>query len=212
MIHVSDNDTSTYMYDKPYMRQVERLKRRYTSRGELISALGEVLSARDPYTSAHNGRVGTLSREIASRLGCSTAEVEYIAECGALHDIGKLGLPLSSICKPGALSVEEYDEVKRHPEMGAEVLSLFPSLKDLTPGVLYHHERFDGAGYPFGLKGAEIPLCARVVATADMIDAMMSDRSYRSALTWAHVRAELQKGVEGQLDPRVVGATLPLCS
>ena len=152
LIHVSHDDTYTYMCDRSYIRQLELLRERHTCRRALISALGTILNARDPYTSAHNGRVGVLAREIATRLGCSSAETEYISECGALHDIGKLGLPLSSICKPGALSVEEYDEVKRHPEMGAEVLSLFPALENLTPGVLYHHERFDGAGYPYGLK------------------------------------------------------------
>ena len=199
------------MYDSSHITQIQHLTT-LQERGALIQAIGEVVRARDPYTGAHNSRVGELSGLIAERLGCSRAEVTYIKECGALHDVGKLGLPLSSICKPGALSVAEYDEVKRHPEMGAEVLSLFPSLKDLTPGVLYHHERFDGAGYPFGLKGADIPLCARVVATADMIDAMMSDRSYRTALTWSHVRLELMRGAEGQLDPQVIQATLPLCS
>lgn len=200
------------MYDTEHITQIKHLTKQYHERASLIHALGEVVYARDPYTSGHNGRVGELCRFIATRLGCASTEVQYIGECGALHDIGKLGLPLTSIYKPGALSLEEYDEVKRHPEMGAEVLSYFPILKDLTPGVLYHHERFDGTGYPFGLKGNDIPLCARIVATADMIDAMMSDRSYRNALTWSHVRHELIKGAEGQLDPQVIEAALPLCS
>jgi len=199
------------MYATCHITQIQHLTT-LRERATLIQAIGEVVRARDPYTGAHNSRVGELSGLIAERLGCSRAEVNYIKECGALHDVGKLGLPLSSICKPGALSVAEYAEVKRHPEMGAEVLSLFPTLKDLTPGVLYHHERYDGAGYPFGLQGADIPLCARVIAAADMIDAMMSDRSYRDALTWSHVRSELMRGAEGQLDPQVIQATLPLCS
>ena len=200
------------MYALSHITRVRELIKRPLSRAELIASLGEILRSRDPYTSAHNDRVGELSRLIAERHGCSAAEVQYISECGSLHDIGKLRLPLSSICKPGALSLEEYDEVKRHPELGVELIELFPTLEDLSPGVLYHHERFDGAGYPFGLRGDDIPLCARIVAAADMIDAMMSDRSYRTALTWSHVRAELHRCVEGQLDPRVVEATLPLCS
>lgn len=208
---VIHDDTYAYMYARSYITQLEHLTE-LKERRALIRAISEVVGARDPYTGAHNGRVGELSGLIAQRLGCSPAEVTHIAECGALHDVGKLGLPLSSIRKPGALSVEEYDEVKRHPEMGVEVLRLFPTLQDLTQGVLYHHERFDGAGYPFGLKGDDIPLSARVVAAADTIDAMMSDRSYRSALTWSHVRAELNRAAEGQLDPRVIQAALPLCS
>ncbi len=196
------------MYALSYMTHVQRHTQGLTARAPLIEALGRALGVVDPYTAAHNARVGALSGLIAEALGLPLADVAHMREAGALHDIGKLGVPHAALCKPGALSVDEYEEVKRHPELGLRILERHPALLDLAPGVLYHHERVDGGGYPFGLKGAAIPLAARVVAAADTVDAMLSDRAYRRALGLARARAELVRAAGSQLDAEVVGATL----
>ena len=196
------------MYALSYITHVQHHTRGLHDRSALIEALGRALGVVDPYTAAHNARVGELSQLIAEALGLPRADINHIREAGTLHDIGKIAIPHTALRKAGALSVDEYEEVKRHPELGLQILERHPALLELAPGVLYHHERVDGAGYPYGLRGAAIPLVARVIAAADTVDAMLSDRAYRRALDHAHVRAELIRASGSQLDAEVVGATL----
>jgi len=173
-----------------------------------VSAALEHLKWFEPYTAEHSQRVGLIAGAIALELGLSETEVTLTVASGCLHDIGKSGVSLDYLCKPSALSEEEYLEVKRHPELGARLIQACPALLELMPGILYHHERYDGLGYPFGLKGEEIPLIARVIAVADTYDAMTSHRVYRPALSHQQAVHELLSHTSTQFDKHVVEAAL----
>ena len=196
------------MYDISYIKSQISLSPRSTDRDGLVCQALEQLENFEPYTAAHSHRVGSIAGVIASELGYSTTEVRLITASGHLHDIGKVGLSLDALQKPSALSDEEYLEVQKHPELGFEILKECPALKELIPGVLYHHERFDGGGYPFGLRGDQIPLIARVIAVADAYDAMTSTRSYRVAMSHQHAIEELERGRLKQFDPMIIDAAL----
>jgi HD-GYP domain-containing protein (c-di-GMP phosphodiesterase class II) len=120
---------------------------------------------------------------------------------GLVHDVGKIGVPEAVLCKPGKLTEEEFDSMRKHPEIGYRILKDIPQLKDVLPGVLYHHERWDGAGYPHGLSGQQIPMVARLIALADSFDAMSSTRTYRAAMTRSGVLAEISQCAGTQFDP-----------
>jgi HD-GYP domain-containing protein (c-di-GMP phosphodiesterase class II) len=121
-----------------------------------------------------------------------------------VHDVGKIGVPEAVLCKAGKLTDEEFAAIKKHPEIGHRILRDIPQMEDELDGVLHHHERYDGRGYPYGLKGDRIPLSGRIIAIADTFDAMSSTRSYRSAMPRATVLAELQRSAGTQLDPALV--------
>jgi len=169
-----------------------------------LNALSAAVDAKDPYTFGHSERVALLASQLASKIGFKPAEVEAVRVAGMLHDIGKIGVPEVVLRKPGKLNDEEFDLIKQHPEIGYHILRDLPSLKFHLPGVLHHHERWDGRGYPHKLSGEQIPLIARIMALADTFDAMSSNRAYRKAMDREHVLAEIRKSAGAQFDPKLV--------
>ncbi len=179
------------------------------AREQLAAAmlLAETLDLRDVSTARHSDTVGRYAEAIARALDLPEARVERIRAAGVLHDIGKLGVADAVLKKPGPLTDEEWEEMRRHPELGARILD-HANLRDISGWVLAHHERIDGRGYPHALAGDEIPLEARILAVADAYEAMTADRAYRSALGHDAAQQELCAGAGTQFDPRVVDAFL----
>ncbi|MDD3375300.1 MAG: HD-GYP domain-containing protein [Candidatus Omnitrophica bacterium] len=183
-----------------------------------VLSLASTIEAKDKYTRGHTERVTHYSLTIANELVRSKAvdlpesfsENLYIA--GLLHDIGKIGVPESVLCKEGGLTDEEFVQIKEHPLRGAEILKNLPEFEQCLEGVKYHHERYDGRGYPEGLKGEEIPIIAAIVAVADTYDAMTSDRTYRKALSKETAVEEIKKNAGIQFHPIVANAFVDLCS
>ncbi len=169
-----------------------------------LEALTASIDAKDAYTCGHSQRVAMVSRDIAQAAGLDAETVERIHIAGVVHDVGKIGVREAVLCKSGRLTREEFEEIKKHPEIGARILRDLPQLQDVIPGVLYHHERIDGRGYPHGLSGYDIPVFARVIALADSFDAMSSTRTYRSALTRQEVLKEIRDCSGTQFDPALV--------
>ena len=168
---------------------------------QTVKALSGAIDAKDTYTNGHSTRVAEYSREIARRAGLSEEIQNDIYVMGLLHDVGKIGIPNSIINKPTKLTDEEYATIKTHPVMGGNILENITEFPSFKVGARWHHERYDGKGYTDGLEGENIPMEARIIAVADMYDAMTSQRSYRGALLQKLVRAEVQKGKGTQLDP-----------
>ncbi len=168
----------------------------------IVSSLAAAIDAKDSYTNGHSGRVAEYAKEIAKRSGYQEKQQEDIYMMGLLHDVGKIGIPDAVINKPARLTDEEYDIIKNHPAMGARILGSIREKRHLADGARWHHERYDGSGYPDGLKGEDIPEVARIIAVADAYDAMTSHRSYRRPLSQAVVKEELEKGMGTQFDPR----------
>lgn len=168
-----------------------------------VQALSAAIDAKDRYTFGHSERVAHLARELAGAFGMSHEAAERVYIAGLVHDVGKIGVPESVLLKPGRLTEEEFAIIKQHPEIGYRILKDIPLLADILPGVLHHHERVDGKGYPSGLKGNDIPLMARVLSVADTFDAMSSNRSYRSALSRDAVLKEIERVAGTQLDPEI---------
>ena len=175
-----------------------------------VRALTRSIDAKDPYTCGHSERVAQLSRRLVLQLGGTGQQADRIYLCGLLHDIGKIGVPEFVLRKPGRLNDEEYARIKRHPAVGAAILDGIHELDDVLPGVLHHHERIDGRGYPDGMSGEQIPLYARVLAVADTFDAMTSARPYRKALSVQVAVEELHRYCDTQFDPAVVQALMQL--
>ncbi len=173
---------------------------------EAVEALADVVDMRDPYTFEHSHRVADIARSICIHLGLSQDITEEIVAAARVHDVGKIGVPDAVLQKPGPLTGEEYGEIQRHPEIGARLTARFPDFGRGTGYILHHHERWDGRGYPMGLKGEQIPLGSRVISVADTFDALTSTRVYRPALTDEIARAELARVAGTQLDPKVVAA------
>ncbi|MBL8876501.1 MAG: HD-GYP domain-containing protein [Phycisphaerae bacterium] len=171
-----------------------------------IEALTAAIDAKDPYTRGHSERVAALSKQIALAYGIDEAEAERIRTAGIVHDVGKIGVPERVLCKPGKLDDEEFALIKMHPEIGHRILKGVLLLEHTLPGVLHHHERFDGRGYPHRLVGERIPLQARIIGIADTFDAMSSSRSYRPAMPREKVLAEIERCAGSQFDPSVVEA------
>jgi diguanylate cyclase (GGDEF)-like protein/putative nucleotidyltransferase with HDIG domain len=178
--------------------------------GEQLEAallLAETLDLRDVATARHSETVGRYAERIAEELGLAPDHVERVRVAGVLHDIGKLGISDAVLLKPGRLDDAEWEEIRRHPELGARILE-HANLRDIAAWVLAHHERIDGGGYPQGLAGDAIPLEGRILAVADAYEAMTADRPYRRALGEGDARAELRWGAGTQFDERVVEAFL----
>ena len=171
-----------------------------------IRALAAALDARDPYTAGHSERVSALSVLIARQMNLPAPEVDVIRLGALLHDIGKIGVTDEVLRKPGPLTPAEFEQIKRHPVLGARILRQVPFLTPHLPIVELHHERPDGAGYPFGLRGDAIPLAARIVHVADAFDAITSARAYRSARAPSFAIDELQRGSGVEFDPASVVA------
>lgn len=170
---------------------------------DLISCLITVEEAKDSYTAHHSDRVKAFSEQIARLLGLSEASVSLITHAAHLHDIGKMGISDSVLGKPGKLTDDEFSIIKQHPVIGAKILMQSNYTHELVQIVLHHHERFDGRGYPEGLKGEEIPIGARIIAIADSIDAMTSKRVYRDALSLEYCRNEIEKNLGVMYDPAI---------
>lgn len=162
------------------------------------------IDAKDPYTRGHSRRVAMYGAEIAKRMGLSENEVQNIYYAGLLHDAGKISVPDAVLNKPGKLTDEERKTIQNHTVAGGKMLKQLSSIKGIRETALYHHERFDGTGYPEGLKGEKIPLYARIVGVADSYDAMSSNRVYRRHLNKDEIIEEIQKGSGTQFDPDIV--------
>ncbi len=169
-----------------------------------LVALSQAIEARDPHSSGHAVRVGVMAEVVASRLGWDEADVEILRLGAALHDVGKLVVPERILRKPGPLDADELAELRRHPEEGARIVARHSALQLVVPVVLYHHERWDGTGYPVGLEGEAIPAEARVLAVVDSFDALTTDRSYRRATTEEVAVTELERCAGTQFDPEIV--------
>jgi len=166
-----------------------------------LEALTASIDAKDRYTCGHSRRVAHLSHRLASASGMSAEEADRVRIAGLVHDVGKIGVPEAVLTKNGRLSEEEFGAIKKHPEMGFKILKDIRQLNDVLPGVLHHHERLDGKGYPHGIKGDAIPLMARIIALADTFDAMNSNRSYRAAMPRAQTLEEIVRCAGTQFDP-----------
>ena len=177
---------------------------------EVVQTLAEAIDAKDAYTNGHSSRVAAYTREIAKRAGYSERELRSIYMAGLLHDVGKIGIPDAVITKPGRLTDEEYAEIKQHPVIGAKILENIRDMPSLSEGARWHHERYDGRGYPDGLKGEQIPEKARIIAVADAYDAMTSNRSYRSGMQQEAVKAEIERCKGAQFDPRFADIMLQM--
>jgi HD-GYP domain-containing protein (c-di-GMP phosphodiesterase class II) len=167
----------------------------------VLEALTESIDAKDPYTCGHSRRVARISQTLAEMMGFDEQRVRLIYISGLLHDVGKIGVPESVLRKPGRLTAEEFELMKQHPRVGSRILSGIRQLDDVVVGILSHHERPDGRGYPDGLRGEEIPIEGRIIGLADTFDAMTSDRTYRKALPVERVAEEIRKYKGTQFDP-----------
>ena len=179
---------------------------------QTVRALAEAIDAKDAYTRGHSERVGVYASRIARQLGLRPDEIERVYISGILHDIGKIGIPDAIITKPARLTPEEYEEIKKHPEIGARILEPVQFLANVVPCVRHHHEWFDGSarGYPHQLRGDQIPAPSRIILVADTLEAMTSNRPYRDGLPLDVVVRELHKYSGSQFDPTVVDALMRL--
>lgn len=168
---------------------------------ETAEALASAIDAKDAYTHGHSTRVAEYARSIARRFGKSETSCRNIYLAALLHDVGKIGIPNEIINKRGKLTPEEYDIVKQHSVIGAQILSNITQIPHIADGAYYHHERYDGKGYPVGLAGKKIPEIGRIIAVADAYDAMTSNRSYRNQLPQDVARKEIGQGIGLQFDP-----------
>ena len=184
-------------YMNQTLRAQEDLK---TLSVEVMEALAHTIDAKDEYTRGHSIRVATYARMIAEKMGYDKERCETIYYMGLLHDIGKIGVPNAIINKPSRLTDEEYSVIKKHPMTGNDILKEIKSHPELATGARWHHERYDGKGYPDHKAGDEIPVEARIIAVADTYDAMTSNRSYRSYLPQKVVREEIEKNIGTQFD------------
>ena len=168
----------------------------------VVHAFAKTVEYKHAYTNGHSERVADYSREIARRYGYDEDRQEEIYIMGLLHDVGKVGVSEAILNKPARLTDEEYYMIKQHPVMGAEILSTVSEIPKLVTGARWHHERYDGKGYPDGLKGEDIPEEARIIAVADAYDAMTSKRSYRDKIAQARVVEEIENGMGTQFDEK----------
>lgn len=174
----------------------------------LLVTLSEIIDLRDPYVLGHSKQVSTYAANIAKQIGLNDKQSELIRKAGLLHDIGKLGIPTEILGKPGKLTRAEYETVKEHASLGGDLVKNSPSLRPIAQIIRHHHERYDGNGYPDRIAGSRISIEARIVAVADAMEAMTSDRPYRKALKPEKVQAELMKHSGTQFDPLVVDAAI----
>ena len=185
-------------------RRVERMSL------QMVQALASTIDAKDAYTNGHSTRVAKYSVMIAERMGYSGERLEQLQYAALLHDIGKIGIPREIINKPSRLTDEEYEIIKSHPEIGANILKEITEIPDIAIGARWHHERYDGRGYPDRLTGEEIPELARIIGVADAYDAMTSKRSYRDVLPQEVVLGEIEKGKGSQFDPQIAEIMIQL--
>ena len=188
----------------------ERRKKLERLTSQIMMTLANTIDAKDKYTNGHSIRVAQYAKEIAKREGKTEKEQEDIYFIGLLHDIGKIGIPNEIINKTSKLNDEEYNIIKSHPEIGANILKNMTEIKGVSIGAHWHHERYDGKGYPDKLKGEEIPEIARIISVVDAYDTMTSKRSYRDVLPQHIVREEIEKGKGTQFDPHFAEVMLQM--
>ncbi len=191
---------------------VRRLKQALRQNQELfletIRTLAAAIDAKDPYTRGHSERVASYSMALSRHLGLKQDEVFRIHIAAILHDVGKLGIKDGILNKPGGLSDEEFEVMRQHPSIGAQIMSPIRMLKDIIPGIRNHHETWDGTGYPDRLKGDQIPMVARIIGVADTFDAMTTTRPYQQAMTLEYVIAKMRSMSGSRFDPLVIDAFL----
>ena len=192
------------------LRKEEEQKNVQRLFAQTATALVNAIDAKDKYTHGHSARVADYSKKIAEQAGKSPAECEEIYYVALLHDVGKIGVPEAIINKEGRLTDEEFGKIKQHPSIGAQILQSITEYPYISIGAHFHHERFDGKGYPLGMKGTDIPEIARIISVADAYDAMTSKRSYRDAIPQDKVREELIEGAGAQFDPEFANIMLHL--
>lgn len=194
--------------------KIRRYKQRHERDNKIINECIETftgfIDAKDPYTNGHSKRVAKYTRLIAEKMGYEGEELDRIYYIALLHDCGKIGVPDNILGKPGKLTDEEFKIIKSHTVRGGEILDHFKSLEGVNEGALYHHERYDGKGYPKGLAGENIPLIARMICVADSFDAMNSNRVYRNKLTKEYILNEIESNKGRQFDPAVADVMLKL--
>jgi ribonuclease P protein subunit RPR2 len=194
-------------YAEDLKQTFRRLERSFLAS---LEALCNALEARDSYTRGHSERVGRWSRELAQAAGLGRAETALIAQAGRLHDLGKIGVPEAVLRKPEPLTHEDWLAMREHPVVGARILAPLEFFAEGAVVVRHHHERIDGGGYPDGLRGAAIPLGARIVAVADVYDALTSNRPYRPAMSHAEAAGGLREAAGRSLDGELVERFLEL--
>ena len=200
------------------MHEIKRINEELTETNEkleqayldMVETLRFTVEAKDSYTRGHSDRVAEYSVLIGEKLGLAEEQLKILKIGGLFHDIGKIGIPDKILLKPEKLTDEEYSEIKNHPSIGAHILGSATIFKDAIPIVKYHHEKYDGKGYPSGLKGEEIPYLARIAAIADTFDAMTSRRSYRDALDMQIVKNEIERCKGTQFDPQLADVFLEI--
>src|SRR3989442_672809 len=176
-----------------------------------VKALAAAIDGKDPYTRGHSERVSRFSVAIALGMGLPADEVEKIRISALLHDVGKIGIDDSVLKKPAALTDEEFEIMKKHPQKGYKIMAPIPGMKEFLPGMYMHHEMVNGKGYPQGLKGDEIPLMARIVSVADTFDAMTTDRPYQQAMKFEDAVERIKSFVDTRYDAQVVAAFVAAC-
>ena len=177
-----------------------------------LEALAAAVDAKASFRERHSEAVAGMVRELAAAAGCAVDEVELFEAAARLHDVGKVGIATEMLVKGGSLSVAELDELKRHVEVGVDILRNADAPRELQPLVRHHHERWDGLGYPDGLCGEDIALGARLIAICDSFQAMLCDRPYRPARALDEARAEIRRGAGVQFDPRLAMVFLESCA
>ncbi len=187
----------------------EKLNQVPSNRSSIIETIITTINQKDVYSEIHSKKVSLLAEKIAKYMGLEERVVNEIRTAGLLHDIGKIIVPIEILKKEGPLTRAEYNEIKKHPEIGYRILNSVSELRKISEYVFSHHERYDGKGYPRGVKGLEIPLQARIISVADSIDAMLSDRLYRAKLPKDVCFAEIRNNRGAQFCPEVVDATIP---
>lgn len=194
--------------------QIKKYTERHQRDNEIINESIETftgfIDAKDPYTNGHSKRVAAYTRMIAKEMGYEGEELDRIYYVALLHDCGKIGVPDNILGKPGRLTDEEFAIIKSHTVRGGEILSSFKSLENVGEGARYHHERYDGKGYPEGKAGEDIPLIARMICVADSFDAMNTNRVYRNKLSREHIISEIETNKGKQFDPEIADIMLRL--
>ena len=200
---------AAYRQSRRYAEDVRRLYRQQQRAiGQSLLALAKALETKDASTRGHSERVAELGRCVATALGLDPEQAAAVGEAGLLHDIGKIGVPDRILLKPGSLSGDEWEAMRRHPVLGAQIVAPFDFFARSAPLIRHHHERWDGSGYPDGLVGPRIPLGARIVAVADVFDALTSTRPYRVAISPAAAIEQLAAEAGRTLDPDVVSVAV----
>ena len=201
----------TYFFTKwRNKREIDEKNRQLAMGNQTILAIANTVDAKDVRTSQHSLRVSIYSEKIGHKLGLSEQECKNLESAARLHDIGKIGIPDVILNKPSRLTDEEYAVMKSHVMRGANILKGFTLIDHVVEGAMYHHERYDGKGYPKGLKGEEIPLYGRIIGVADAFDAMTANRVYRKQMDFGYVLNEMRNGRGTQFDPQIVDILLKL--